>query len=427
MFINYEKIGLTLRLFFPKHSKKIWDFCYNKKIEQNCEYIKKNTKKVLKKLQKKKKKEPLKVVFSVYEACRWKSQTIYDLMLQDERFDPIIVVTRINAQKSSSSFQTVEEVLTTYNFFKNKKMNVFLGYDVNKEKFIPLENFKPDIIFYTHPWSNYKTQGPVVCSKFALTYYIPYFLANTSSSIEYNLRFHQYIHKHYVLNEVIKKYYYERQERKTKNMIPVGHPQLDYFYLNNNEKERKTVIYSPHWTVKDLNTIAYATFEWSGKFILEYAKSHPEINWVFKPHPLLYKQLILKKCMTKEEVDNYYNEWKSIAKYYDSGDYLGLFDESFAMITDCGSFLTEYLLTKQPVIHLVSETAVEYNDCVKKIVESYYQAHNIEELNQYLEDVIIKKNDFKKEERLKVLQELELEDNYCAKRILEDIIGEINA
>lgn len=425
MFINYEKIGRTFKLFFPKYSKEIWGYCYEKKIEQNCTYIKKNEKKVLKKLRKKYGKEPIRVLFYVYETCRWKSQSIYDLMSKDENFEPIIIATKNCTNEANTNYQTKEDVKKTYAFFKEKGMNVKYGYDIEKDEFIPFEALNPDLIFYSHPWYVEKTQGPVVCSKFALTYYVPYFLPNTSLYIEYGLRFHQYLHKYFVLNNSIKNFYHEKQDRKSNNLIPVGHPQLDYFY-NRNYQEGESVIYSPHWTIGGVNNIAYSTFDWSGKFILEFAKNHPEIRWVFKPHPLLAKQLVKVNAMTEEEVQEYYKEWRNIAEFYDCGDYLGIFDNSKAMITDCGSFLTEYLLTQKPVIHLVSDRAIEYNDCVKKITNSYYQAHNIEELENYLQKIIINKDDFKKQERLDVIKNLELDNNYCAEKILNNIKREIN-
>ena len=82
-----------------------------------------------------------------------------------------------------------------------------------------------------------------------------------------------------------------------------------------------------------------------------------------------------------------------------------LFQESLAMITDSGSFLTEYLFTKQPCIHLVSEH-FKGNENVEKICQTYYNAHNLYEMNKFFEDVLINKNDPKKLERLALLEEL---------------------
>lgn len=426
MYIPFDKIGRTLGLFFPKYSYYIIKFFNGLKISANCRYINKNQKTVLKRIKKKFGKEPLKVVFYVYEPCRWKSQSIYDLMAQDERFEPLIVVTKNRLSNQNPNCQSAEDIKNTYQFFKDKNMNVTYGYDIENEQFIPFKNFNPDLIFYSHPWYVETSQGPVVCSKFALTYYVPYFVANTPSDIDYNLRFHQYIHRHYVLNEEIKSEYEKGQERKSNNFAAVGHPQLDFFYLNKENCEKKYVIYSPHWSILG-ESQSFATFEWNGKYILEFAKKHPEINWVFKPHPLLFKQTIASKFMTQEEVQEYYDSWKSIAKYCDDGNYMSLFKESYAMITDCGSFLTEYFMSKNPVIHLVSPDAWEYNNNVKQIVKSYYQAHNLEELEKYLQEIIIDKKDYKKQERLDLLEKLQLSNNYCAGNIIKNLEQEFSA
>ena len=141
---------------------------------------------------------------------------------------------------------------------------------------------------------------------------------------------------------------------------------------------------------------------------------------------MLYTNLISTHFWTKKQADKYYNEWSKIGTFSHCGDYLEMLNNSYALITDCGSFLTEYLLTENPVIHLVSKSAKEYNDNVKKITKSYYQANNLTELNRYLEEVILNHNDYRKQERIDVIKELGLNNNYCAENILKDIEEELN-
>ena len=100
MYINYEKIGE--KLGFGR------DFFYNLKVKQNLDYIDKNRKKVLKKL---KNKTKLNVIFYVYDESKWKSQSVYDLMEQDERFNPLIVVTKNCAIKENANYQTKKDVM----------------------------------------------------------------------------------------------------------------------------------------------------------------------------------------------------------------------------------------------------------------------------------------------------------------------------
>ena len=107
MYIDYEKIGNILG-FGQK-------FFYNMKVAQNCAYIKRNIPLVKQRLKNKKK---LKVLFYVYDSSRWKSQSVYDLMLKDERFEPLIVVTKNCAQENNANFQDSKDVLKNYQFFK---------------------------------------------------------------------------------------------------------------------------------------------------------------------------------------------------------------------------------------------------------------------------------------------------------------------
>ena len=413
MYINYKKIG-----DFIGFGKK---FFYDLKVKQNLAYIHKNQKQVLKKL---KNKKTLNVVFYVYDASKWKAQSVYDLMDKDERFNPLIVVTKNCAIQGNANYQTTEDVKKCYEFFNRRGMKVEYGYDTEKKEFIPFDklSIKPDIIIYTHPWYVYKTQGPVMCSKYALTYYIPYFIPASEQWHEYGLRFHAYIHKYYVPSDIIREFYSKNMSNKGANLKVVGHPVLDY-YLKKEEAEKKYIIYSPHWTVCGEN-LRFGTFDWSGKPVLEFAKEHKELNWVFRPHPLLYRFVLTSGFMTKEDIDKYFNEWKEFAFYSEGGDYMDLFRRSYAMITDCGSFLTEYFVSENPTIHLVSEKFTG-NQSVCEIDKTNYTAHNTEELKRWLNDVILNKNDYKKEDRIKLIEKFGYRNNYSAKRIIYDILEDI--
>ena len=395
MYIDYEKIGKILG--FGKR------FFYNKKIKQNLDYIKRNQKKVKAKL---KCKTHLNVAFYVYDSAKWKCQSVYDLMIKDKRFTPYIFVTKCNAPKDNFNYQTIDDIKKTYDFFKSKGINVQCAYDLENDKFIPFEKMspKPDIIIYQHPWYVETTQGPVVCSKFALTYYVPYYISDIDNPIEYDLRFHRYIYRYYVPDEIIKKNYAKNMYDKGEKLVVAGHPQLDFYLDDKTKNERKYVIYAPHWTVCGDN-LRYSTFDWNGYKILEFAENHPELNWVFKPHPCLYNFLFMSGYMTKDDANEYYRRWHDIGIVCEDGDYMQLFQESLAMITDSGSFLTEYLFTKQPCIHLVSEH-FKGNENIEKICQTYYNAHNLDEMYKLFEDVLINKNDSKKLERLALLEEL---------------------
>jgi len=408
MYINYEKIGRILG--FGQ------EFFYNLKIASNCAYIKNNIKKVKQRL---KHKKQLAVAFYVYDDSKWKCQSIYDLMEKDERFTPYIFVTKNNAPKDNFNYQDAEDVLKVYNFFKTRNMRVKNAYDIKNQKFIPFEDMtpKPDIIIYQHPWYVETTQGPVVCSKFALTYYVPYFISDIDNSIECDLRFHRYIYRYYVPDEDTMQSYALKMQDKGKKLIVAGHPQLDNYLKKDFEQERKYVIYAPHWTVCG-NNLRYSTFDWNGFKILEFAEKHKELNWVFKPHPCLYNFLFMSGYMSKEQADEYYQRWSNIGIVHNEGDYIKLFQQSNTLITDSGSFLIEYFFTKQPCIHLVSDSFAG-NQNARDICSTYYNVYNLEEMYRIFEEILINKQDTKKQDRLNLLKKMDYP--YSAEIIINDL------
>ncbi len=429
MYIPYEKIGESAALFLPVGVREsVRSFFHNLKVEQNCRYIAPNKQKMLEKLRKKVKSEKIRVAYLCFSKQKWKCESLYKLMLEDENFHPFILVSKDSTspkKMAGSGCSSSADVRDVYKFFTDKQMETYYAYDCENEIHLPLNTFEPDIIFYQEPWYVETSQGPVVTSAFALSAYVPYFVANVASIVEYDLRFHLYIQKHYILNELVQKFYSERMRNKGENLIVTGHTALDYFYLGKDKgQEKKYVIYAPHWSI-NYERENYATFEWNGAHILEFAKAHPELNWIFKPHPSLKERLRLQNIMTREEIQSYWDDWEKIGLKYESGDYLDLFAQSYAMITDCGSFLTEFFLTEQPVIHLISEKAFGYNPSAEAVVKNYYKAHNIDELDKLFEEILIQKTDSMKQQRVNAISDLGFNGVYAAQNILDDLKTEL--
>ena len=420
MYIPYETIGKFFNKFIK--NERLNRFFYDKKIEQNVKYIEKNKPNVIKKLKNKLKKgEKLNVVFYVYDETKWKCQSLYDLLEKDGKFDVKVLVTKTACQDTkNSSYISNEDVIKTYKFFADKGISVHYAYDTEHSAFIPFEKFNPDIIFYQHPWYVKTEQGPVVCSKFALTCYVPYYFPIETADIDCNLRFHSYVENYYILDEYTRSKYLKKNMNLEQKLKIVGYPYLDYFN-NKNIREGEYIIYAPHWTVGD-NGLAYGTFKWSGEYILNYAQSHPEIKWIFKPHPLLKKALTDFGLMSEQETEEYYKKWGELGIKYESGNYLGLFEESKMMITDCSSFLGEYFVTEKPLIHLMSEKS-QFRKSDNPILKTYYRANNLDELQKLLE--ILPQNDYMKDLRLSTCENIRLKNNCASENILKDIIAVI--
>ena len=160
-------------------------------------------------------------------------------------------------------------------------------------------------------------------------------------------------------------------------------------------QNKKRVIYAPHHSFYKDSMLGFGTFDWNYKFFFNFAKNHPEIEFIIKPHPELKRQIVKQGLMSISEMTQYFEMWENLpnAQVYEYGNYFDMFKTSDLLITDCNSFLYEYLPTKKPVIHLISESSVGHNSFGEKIISGYYNASNIDELNKQLELVLFKNED----------------------------------
>ena len=65
------------------------------------------------------------------------------------------------------------------------------------------------------------------------------------------------------------------------------------------------------------------------------------------------------------------------------------------------------------------------NETAKQICAGYYNAHNKEEMYSLLNEVILANNDSKKSERDLIIQSMNLDNNYAAQNIVNEIINDL--
>ena len=308
-------------------------------------------------------------------------------------------------------------------------MKVVDGYDFDTKKVVSVSDLGCDIVWYQQPWCYAEEQRPDIASIWALTCYIPYFVVNYGDyDMDYGQQFHHDLWSHFILNSSWARAYSRMSHwwSYAGRLLGLGHTGLDYIISRRDElRHSDFVIYAPHWSIDcpgNKNAENYSTFLWTGRPMLEYAKTHREVKWVFKPHPTLRKILHTSGAWTDEEIDAYYKEWDAIGKVCLTGEYQDLFLHSKAMVTDCGSFLTEYFATGKPLIHLVSPT-VKFtpHELSRKMFESFYQVRSLRELPCVLDQIVLNGEDVKCSERKNILRDMHLGESSAAKKILEHL------
>ena len=371
----------------------------------------------------------IKVGFFVSEIAKWKGQSLYELMEKSDRYVPIILVYPTKVEARLDVLTQHKNTNEKIQYFRQHKMNVQSIWVIDTQKCISLGDLDIDLVFYQQPWDIPPAPSPKRFAFQALSFYFPYYMVNYYNiDLEMKLTLHHTVFRYILLNNYQVQLYKNTYSPWTYagKLVGLGHPITDKISIIQQQNQDKNyVIYAPHFTFPVTNVkreVYYSTFLETGRFILGYAKRHPEINWIFKPHPRLRRELVETQVWTKQEVDEYYAEWETLGKSCYTSDYIELFIESKAMITDCGSFLTEYSCTGNPLIHLVpGKRPSEPNPALEKLFDTFYEAPDNKVLATLLESIVENNEDPKKEERMKKLQGSGLLNNPSSKNILDYI------
>ncbi|MBX3094064.1 MAG: hypothetical protein KF680_05915 [Cryobacterium sp.] len=121
------------------------------------------------------------------------------------------------------------------------------------------------------------------------------------------------------------------------------------------EQVRRSVIIAPHHTVRAWEGgLQVSSFLSYADALLDLPRRYPEIDFIFRPHPLLFVHLKeadlwgpVKSAEYLAAMDAHPN-----ARVDTTGRYLGTFAQSSALIHDSVSFAAEYLYTGNPALFL---------------------------------------------------------------------------
>lgn len=383
---------------------------------------------IVKRIQSYPKDRKIRVLFWVHETAKWKSQSLYDEMKASGDFEPIIVLSVTKAEFEFFGKGIREKLLADERFYTSSGCHCITNFDFVTNRPSPLVKYEPDIVFYQDPCSFFEEDSIRLTAESALCCDVPYAIRTLGGTdLQSSPEFHQLMFLQFPPTEAQCRFYRKTlpEWKWAGSSCAIGHPILDQYLKPSKDSELAgCVIYAPHFSFPLANVkrpVTLSSFLENGQHILEYAKRHPEFMWVFKPHPLLYKELIARGVWRKEEVGAYYDAWGKVGIVCTDGDYIRLFRNAKALITDCGSFLVEFPMTGKPVIRLVPRE-IDYPlfPAFEKLYATFYTAHNLDEMYSAFVQVLERGEDPNKEARIKAVRELGLMgDRTAAGRIID--------
>ncbi len=348
-------------------------------------------------------RKQLNVVFMALDVALWRYQSIYELMVADERFNPTVVLTPCMVRDAESDLRGLRK------FFDERNIP-YIDFDFRKGPVDIRKELRPDIMFYTQPYE-YLLIPEYDCRHFydLLLCYMPYGFWSSTGKLSYNLHFHNMAWRLYYSTSL---HLLEAQKVATnhgRNVRVVGYANTDDYLKGHYEQvwktvadglKRKRVIWAPHFSIIPANSAfpPRGNFLWLADMMLKFAKEYADrIQIAFKPHPALLNQLYQHPDWGKERADAYYEQWRTMENtQLETGQFVDLFMTSDAMIHDSGSFAVEYHYSRKPVMFVTHDKKSVYSTLSEfgyKAYDLHYFGQNEADIRHFIDDVVLGGND----------------------------------
>lgn len=363
---------------------------------------------------------PIRVVFLGQAPGSWmKIRSIFDGMLEDERYEPLILAIPEDIQNIS---------MKVYEYFRGIYGNAVINaYCENTWR--SLKDLNPDCVFYQEPYDNYLPpvyqSGTVV--KYVKTLYVPYgfVLWDKVKSISMSKIFFRNVYCYFAENRLNLEYNVARLKKSHQmgyqKSLNIGYPIFETFMkrkpLSDNSQESKVVLWTPRWS-EDVGGSNFFNYK---DEVIKLPQKYSDLKIIFRPHPLLIDHFIETGRITVEEAKIYLQNFKNndTLEYDTSNDYMGMFWNVDILLTDVSSIIVEFFLTGKPIIYC--DTGVIPDAFFAEVIKGMYVVDNWVEAEKKL-DELLQGNDPLKQKREELKKTLFGDDLY---NITSNILNEI--
>ena len=354
-------------------------------------------------------KDKIKVGFVMYDSSMWCGDDLYNFFAKNERFEPtVFLCIRVDRQVNEINRDLFEKNLQHgVKQFKNHNLNVVALDD--REAVVPVQ----DVLISLTPYLSWLPNAFHIerLTPKTLISHIPYAFDTATRRVMCGEEpIFSILWRLFAPSSFLLEMYKEYCPTGLPNGFYSGYPKMDIFFNKYNDflfdwkmtsPNAKKIIYAPHWSINE--GVRYSTFQWNYQFMYEFAKAHPEISWVVKPHQnLMYSAVKSGLFPSIEAFKKYLQDWDDLpnAQVYTGAYYQDIFATSDGMIHDCGSFIAEYQYMDKPMIFLFRGTQ-SLNDLGKEILKVSYlvDGKDFDGIAATIQKVFIEGNDDKATER----------------------------
>ena len=355
-------------------------------------------------------KDKIKLGFVLYDSSMWSGDDLYNLFAKDEHFETTVFLCQ--RRKGNKNEIVHNDFLRGIEILKSHDLNLVSLESLKVNKTIPNQ----DVLIFLTPYFErvLKNFRPANLKVKTLMTHIPYsFDIAIRDKNYYNLPIFHTSWKIFFSSLCGREVYEANNSVGMPRGFYAGYPRNDIFFDKNIKFQfnwkmicpnAKKIIWAPHHSINQVTK--YATFQWNYQFMYEFAKAHPEISWIVKPHPnLAFRAVDNKVFSSVEDFKEYLQKWDELpnAQVYTGAYYQDIFATSDGMIHDSGSFIAEYQFVDKPMIFLTRKDE-KFNALGNAILKASYlvDGKNFDAIAAMIQRVFIEGDDYKATERKEV-------------------------
>lgn len=367
---------------------------------------------------------PIRVGFLCQYIPAWtKLQDLYHAMLDDPRFEPVLlcIPSEVPDPKSPPSGQDND----IYDYCLNNGYPEAINTVCQDHTWLDLKALDLHYVFYPRPYnalvpSCYTTDK---VSRYARVCLIMYGLEFSEDMTEVSLNRNFMANTYYYFAELP----FMREVNIRRNSLGHrlklqktechGYPMFAHLMKYKNEasvswdfsKNGFRILWTPRWTTSlaagGTNFFTYY------KELLDFAETHTDMDFLFRPHPLALSNFVKTGEMTQEEADAFRNRCAALPNVsLDAApNYEATLWGTSVMVSDISSIMPEYFLTGNPLVFCASNMHLKLASTTLQMLEGCYIVNNATELFSVLSD-LRRGVDPLKEKRLKIVKEQYGED-----------------
>ncbi|MGN0999428.1 MAG: CDP-glycerol glycerophosphotransferase family protein [Faecousia sp.] len=343
---------------------------------------------------------PIRVGFLCEYIPAWsKVKSVYEIMEADDRFSPVILCVPSNLKhgKLADSGDLSNDV---YDYFVENGYTSVINTLTGPDRWLDLQQMGLSYIFYLRPY-NYLLPPPYenyrVCrySKICMVIYgmsmteevgssvmdreffrhVYCFFAETSFAMKKNQADGWFLHALGLQKSVFKGMPGIEAIAASRDAVSEAWDQT---------QRRFRVMWTPRWTTD--RALGGSNFFEFGMPLMELAQARPDMEFLFRPHPLALKNFVATGEMTPREEEAFRRRCEEIPNLSldERADYLDTMWNSDVLITDISGVMAEYFVMGKPVIYCAGNMYLTPAEHTARMLEGCYVVRSWEELKDTL-------------------------------------------